>query len=55
MHGGSSGWGRVALGGALVLLASALALPASALVTGDDDTDRAVVRTWVEPPFDIGR
>lgn len=54
VHGGSSRWGRTALGGGLVLLASALALPASALVTGDDD-GRAVVRTWVEPPFDIGR
>jgi len=54
VHGGSSGWGRVALGGGLVLLASALAMPASALVTGDDD-GRAVARTWVEPPFDIGR
>lgn len=55
VHGGTSGWGRVALGGALVLLASALALPASALVTGGDDEGRTVVRTWVEPPFDIGR
>ncbi|MEO5663066.1 MAG: transglutaminase-like domain-containing protein [Nocardioides sp.] len=55
VHGGSSGWGRVALGAGLVVLASALALPASALVTGDDDTGRKVARTWVEPPFDIGR
>lgn len=55
VHGGSSGWGRVALGAGLVLLASALAMPASALVTGDDDEGRAVARTWVEPPFDIGR
>jgi hypothetical protein len=38
-----------------VLLASALAMPASALVIGDDDAGRAVARTWVEPPFDIGR
>lgn len=55
VHGGTSGWGRVALGAGLVLLASGLAMPASALVTGDDDEGRAVVRTWVEPPFDIGR
>lgn len=55
VHGGTSGWGRAALGGALVLLASGLALPASAIVTGDDDEGRAVARTWVEPPFDIGR
>ncbi|UUZ57868.1 hypothetical protein [Nocardioides sp. B-3] len=55
VHGGSSGWGRVALGAGLVVLASALALPASALVTGDDDEGRTVARTRVEPPFDIGR
>ncbi|WP_310526190.1 transglutaminase-like domain-containing protein [Nocardioides sp.] len=55
VHGGSSGRGRAVLGAALVLLASALAMPASALVTGGDDEGRAVARTWVEPPFDIGR
>lgn len=55
VHGGSSARGRVALGAALVALASALAVPASALVTGEDDEDRTVVRSWVEPPFDIGR
>ncbi len=55
VHGGTSGWGRLAVGAGLVALASALAVPASALVMGDDDGDRAVVRNWVEPPFDIGR
>ncbi len=54
VHGGSGGWGRVGLGAALVVSASALAIPASGLVTGDDE-DRMVARTWVEPPFDIGR
>ncbi|QIK75405.1 transglutaminase-like domain-containing protein [Nocardioides piscis] len=37
------------------MTASALALPASALVTGGDDDERLVARAWVEPPFDIGR
>ena len=55
VHGGTSGWGRLAVGAGLVALASALAVPASALVMGDDDGDRAVVRNWVEPPFDVGR
>ena len=55
VHGGTSGWGRLVVGTGLVALASALAVPASALVMGDDDGDRAVVRNWVEPPFDIGR
>lgn len=55
VHGGTSGWGRLLVGAGLVALASALAVPASALVMGDDDGERAVVRNWVEPPFDIGR
>ena len=55
VHGGTSGWGRLVVGAGLVALASALAVPASALVMGDDDGERAVVRNWVEPPFDIGR
>lgn len=54
VYGGTSGWGRLAAGAGLVGLASALAVPASALVLGDDD-ERAVARAWVEPPFDIGR
>ena len=55
VRGGSSARRRVVLGAALVAVASALALPASALVTGHDDAGRVVVRSWVEPPFDIGR
>ena len=52
VHGGTAGWGRLAVGAALVALAAALALPASAVVTGEE---RTVAREWVEPPFDIGR
>lgn len=55
VHGGTGGWGRLVAGVGLVGVASALAVPASALVTGSDDDGRAVVRGWVEPPFDIGR
>ncbi|WP_133241139.1 transglutaminase-like domain-containing protein [Nocardioides gansuensis] len=55
VHGGTPGVGRVAAGAGLVALASALALPASALVAGSDDQGRTVARSWVEPPFDIGR
>jgi hypothetical protein len=55
VHGGTAGRGRLVAGIGLVALASALAVPASALVTGTDDDGRAVVRGWVEPPFDIGR
>ena len=54
VHGGTSGWGRVLVGAVMVAVAAAAALPASALVTADDE-DRVVVRNWVEPPFDIGR
>ena len=53
VHGGTSGWGRLLMGASMVTVAAAAALPASALVTGNDD--RVVVRNWVEPPFDIGR
>ncbi len=55
VHGGASGWSRVAFATGLVLLASAMAVPVSALVTGSSDEGRTVVRSWVEPPFDIGR
>ena len=55
VHGGTSGVARVALGAALVVLASGLAMPVSALVMDGGDDDRVVVRSWVEPPFDIGR
>lgn len=54
VHGGSRGWGRLAVGSALLLTAGGLAVPASALLGADDD-GRAVARNWVEPPFEIGR
>jgi hypothetical protein len=54
VHGGSTSYVRGV--GAVVMLglAALLALPASALFVGDD-SERAVARSWVEPPFDIGR
>jgi hypothetical protein len=54
VRGGASRWSTAVAGTALVALAAGLALPASALVAGDD-AERAVLREWVEPPFDIGR
>lgn len=54
VHGGSAGWGRFAVGAALVLTAAGLALPASALI-GADDSGRTVARNWIDPPFEIGR
>ena len=54
VHGGSTSYVRGV--GAVVMLglAALLAHPASALFVGDD-SERAVARNWVEPPFDIGR
>lgn len=54
VHGGSTSYVRGV--GAVVMLglAALVAHPASALFVGDD-TRRAVARSWVEPPFDIGR
>ncbi len=54
VHGGSTGWGRLAVGAALIVTAAGLAIPASALV-GADDEGRTVARNWIEPPFEIGR
>lgn len=53
VHGGTAGWGRLAVGAAMVALAAAASLPAGALV--GDDSERAVARDWITPPFDIGR
>lgn len=55
VHGGTAGWWRLAAATTMVAVAAGVALPASALVTGGDDRGRAIARTWVEPPFDIGR
>ncbi|GAB2886820.1 DUF3488 and transglutaminase-like domain-containing protein [Nocardioides pacificus] len=54
--GGSRGPSRARLLGALAMLvlAGALAQPLGSVVAGGDD-DRVILRTWVEPPFDVGR
>ena len=54
VQGGSTSYVRGAGAVVMLALAAAVALPASALVVGDD-AGRAVAREWVEPPFDIGR
>ncbi len=53
VQGGSTSWVRVLGSAAMLVAAAALALPASALIAGDEG--RVVARNWVEPPFDIGR
>jgi hypothetical protein len=52
VQGGSTSYVRGAGAVAMLAMAAGLALPASAWVADDE---RAVVRSWVEPPFDIGR
>lgn len=54
VQGGSTSYVRGAAAVVMLALAAGVAFPASALISGDDD-GRAVVRSWVEPPFDIGR
>ena len=52
------GTGRVRRATASLLLvagAGVLALPVATYATGDDDAGRVVLRTQVEPPFDIGQ
>jgi len=46
---------RLALGAGLLGLAGGCALPAAHLAFDDDAGDRVVLRTYVEPPFDIGQ
>ncbi|WP_416955981.1 transglutaminase-like domain-containing protein [Nocardioides sp. T5] len=54
VHGGSTSYVR-GVGVVVMLgLAALLAHPVSALFVADDSR-RAVARSWVEPPFDIGR
>ena len=53
VQGGSTSYVRVLGSAAMLVAAAALALPASALIAGDEG--RVVARNWVEPPFDIGR
>ena len=52
VQGGSTSYVRGAGAVAMLAMAAGLALPASAWVADDE---RAVARSWVEPPFDIGR
>ncbi len=54
VRGGSRGVGRGIAGVALLGAAAVLALPVANAVM-DADTDRTVLRSYVEPPFDIGR
>lgn len=46
---------RLALGAGLLALAGGCAVPAAHLVFDDGSADRVVLRTYVEPPFDIGQ
>ena len=54
VQGGATSYVRGVGAGAMLALAAGVAYPASALIAGDDE-GRVVARTWVEPPFDIGR
>ena len=54
VRGGSRGIGRGIAGVALLGAAAVLALPVANAAMGTD-TDRTVLRSYVEPPFDIGR
>jgi len=46
---------RFATGAALLGVAGALALPVAQVAFGDEAEKRVVLRTYVEPPFDIGQ
>jgi hypothetical protein len=46
---------RLVLGAGLLGLAGGCAVPAAHLAFDDDAGDRVVLRTYVEPPFDIGQ
>ncbi|WP_426246196.1 transglutaminaseTgpA domain-containing protein [Nocardioides sp. LHG3406-4] len=54
VRGGSRGIGRGIAGVALLAVAAVLALPMANAAMGSD-SDRTVLRSYVEPPFDIGR
>lgn len=53
VRGGEATWGRAVAGAALIGIAAAAALPLSGSLVGDDE--RVIARSWIEPPFDIGR
>ena len=53
VQGGAGRFRRLVAGAVMVAVAGALALPVATWATGDDN--RVVLRTYVEPPFDIGQ
>jgi hypothetical protein len=55
VRGGTGRVRRFATGAVMVGVAGALALPVATWATGDDNADRVVLRSYVEPPFDIGQ
>lgn len=55
VQGGAGRIRRLATATVMIGVAGALALPVATWATGDDDAERVVLRTYVEPPFDIGR
>ncbi|WP_109508455.1 transglutaminase-like domain-containing protein [Nocardioides speluncae] len=57
IRGGAGRSTRLVVGAALLGVAGALAVPVATLATGGDaaDGDRVVLRTYVEPPFDVGQ
>lgn len=54
VQGGSTSWTRSVGAVVMLALAAAIGYPVSAVFAGDD-SERAVARNWVEPPFDIGK
>lgn len=55
VRGGQRSPVRVLAGIAMIIAAGALALPAAEAMMGEEDSERVVLRSYVEPPFDIGR
>ena len=53
VQGGAGRFRLLVAGAVMVAVAGALALPVATWATGDDN--RVVLRTYVEPPFDIGQ
>ena len=54
VQGGTTSYARGVGAVAMLALAAGIAFPASAVIAGDDD-ERSVARSWIDPPFDIGR
>ncbi|MEI2712216.1 MAG: transglutaminase-like domain-containing protein [Nocardioides sp.] len=55
VRGGAGRLSRLAAGGAILALAAGAASPVATWATGGDDKGRVVLRTYVEPPFDVGQ